>query len=244
MVLAAPTGRSSLKNIVPDLSSLQEKIGCVFQNPDLLLQALTHKSYSNENSSAASGNNERLEFLGDIVLSLIISQTLFLRNPELSEGDLSKMRAHVVNGTVLAEISRTLGIGSFLLLGAGEEKSMGREKPSLLADALEALIAAIYLDKGLHAAEQFVLMAYDDLLNPLSFEKLSDYKTQLQEFCQERGLSLPMYYLVAASGLDHQKQYEIDVKIQDVSYGVGIGKSKKEAERQSAKTALERLRQV
>ncbi len=226
---------------MPDLSSLQEKIGCVFKNTDLLRQAVTHKSYSNENPSYALGNNERLEFLGDIVLSLIISQTLFLRNPDLSEGDLSKMRAHVVNGLVLAGVARNVGLGPFLLLGEGEEKGAGREKTSILADALEAVIAAIYLDKGLCAAEQFVFMAYGDLLDPISLGKLSDYKTQLQEFCQEGGLALPIYDLVKESGPGHQKQYEIEIKIDDVSYGIGIGKSKKEAQQQSAKIALERV---
>jgi len=228
---------------MPDLSAFQKRIGCVFKNPDLLRQALTHKSYSNENPNDALGNNERLEFLGDIVLSLIISQTLFFRNPDASEGDLSKMRAHVVNETVLAAVARNIGLGPFLLLGAGEEKSTGREKPSLLSDALEAVIAAIYLDKGLHVAEQFILMVYDDLLNPISLGQLSDYKTQLQEFCQEGGLSLPSYHLVDAYGPDHQKRYEIEIKIQDISYGVGIGKSKKDAQQKSAKTALERLKQ-
>jgi ribonuclease-3 len=228
---------------MPDLSALQTRIGVVFKNSNLLLQALTHKSYANENPKFSLGNNERLEFLGDTVLSLIIGQTLFLRNPNLSEGDLSKMRAHVVNGSCLAEVAKKVGLGSFLLLGAGEAKSAGHEKPSILADALEAVIAAIYLDQGFHAAEQFVLMAYDHLLNPLSFGALTDYKTQLQEFCQEGGLSLPAYQQVSAYGPDHQKRYEIEVKIGDVSYGTGIGTSKKEAQQQSAKTALDRLKQ-
>ncbi len=234
---------------MPDLSALQERIGCVFKNPNLLLQALTHKSYSNERRNAACdknfslGNNERLEFLGDTVLALIIGQTLFLRNPNRSEGDLSKMRAHVVNGPVLAGVAKRMGLGPFLLLGAGEEKSAGRDKPSLLADALESVIAAIYLDQGLRAAEQFVLMAYSDLLNPLSFGTLADYKTQLQEFCQEKGFPLPTYQIIDASGPDHQKRYEIEIKISETSYGIGTGNSKKEAQQQSAKIALGRLRE-
>ena len=237
----------SLSNIVhnertTDLSALQERIGCFFKNPDLLRQALTHKSYANENPGESLGNNERLEFLGDTVLSLIISQTIFLSNPNLSEGDLSKMRVHVVSGSALASVAGRLGLGPFLLLGTGEEKSGGREKPSILADALEALIAAIYLDQGFSAAEQFVLMAYDNLLDPLSFGAPADYKTELQELCQERGLSLPTYHLLDASGPDHKKRYEIEIKIGDTSYGVGIGTSKKEAQQQSAKIALERLR--
>ncbi|MBI3359111.1 MAG: ribonuclease III [Nitrospirae bacterium] len=228
---------------MPDLSSLQERMGIVFKNPGLLLQALTHKSYSNENPKLASGNNERLEFLGDTVLSLIISHTLFIRNPDLSEGDLSKMRAHVVSGPALAGVARKIGLGPFLLLGAGEEKSAGREKTSILSDALEAVIAAIYLDKGIVAAKKFVLMACADLLNPISLGRPADHKTALQEFCQEGAISLPTYHVVNAYGPDHQKRYEIEVKILDIPYGMGIGKSKKEAEQQSAKTALARLRE-
>ena len=226
---------------MPDLASFQEKIGIVFKNPDLLLQALTHKSYSNENPKVLLGHNERLEFLGDTVLSLIISKTLFLEHPETSEGDLSKMRANVVSGSALAGVAKTIGVGPFLRLGAGEEKGVGREKTSILANALEAVIAAIYLDKGILAAEQFVVTACADLLNPISLGTPVDYKTQLQELCQDKALLLPTYDVVNAYGPDHQKRYEIEIKIQDVSYGVGIGKNKKEAQQQSAKTALERL---
>jgi ribonuclease-3 len=238
---------SSLKNIPgnkysANLSALEDRIGSVFKNPNLLLQALTHKSYSNENPKCSLGNNERLEFLGDTVLSLVISQTIFLKNPELSEGDLSKMRANVVSGPALAGIARTLGLGPFLLLGAGEEKGAGREKSSILADALEAVIAAIYLDKGMLAAKKFVLNACADLLNPIALNTLVDYKTRLHEFCQERGLSLPPHQIVNAYGPDHQKRYEIAVKVRDVACGMGIGKNKKDAQQQSAKTALETLR--
>lgn len=236
-----PTEPLYSKNIVPDLSLLQERLGVSFKNPDLLLQALTHKSYSNENPKFLLGNNERLEFLGDTVLSLIISQTLFLRNKEVSEGDLSKMRANVVSGPALAGVAKTMGLGPFLLLGAGEEKGAGREKTSILADALEAVIAAIYLDEGLLAAQAFVLKVCADLLDPVYLTTPIDYKTQLQELCQDKALSLPTYNIVNAYGPDHQKRYEIEVKIDEVSHGIGIGKSKKEAEQQSAKTALERL---
>jgi len=228
---------------MPTFSDLQERLGCLFKNPDLLLQALTHKSYSNENPKYTLGNNERLEFLGDTVLSLIISQTLFVNNPNLSEGDLSKMRANVVSGSALAGVARSIGIGAFLLLGAGEEKGGGREKTSILADALEAVIAAIYLDKGIISAKKFILKVCADLLNPIALGTFVDYKTELQEFCQEKGLPLPIYHLCKASGPDHQKQYEIEVKIQNISYGIGIGKSKKEAQQQSAKMALKKISQ-
>jgi ribonuclease-3 len=223
---------------------LEDRIGFVFKNKDLLRQALTHKSYSNENPSHGGSNNERLEFFGDAVLSLVISQSLLLRNPTLSEGDLSKRRAHVVQESALAEVARGIGLDDYLFLGVGEEKSGGREKPTLLGDAFEALIAAIYLDSGIRAAKKFILKQFSDLdliPTPSASFVTQDYKTALQELCQQRFSSLPEYQTINESGPGHQKHFEVEVRILGESVGIGMGKSKKEAEQRSARAALDRL---
>jgi ribonuclease-3 len=223
------------------ITRLQERLGCSFKRPALLTQALTHKSYGNENPDRVPGNNERLEFLGDTVLGLIITEKLLLQYPYLTEGDLSKKRAKVVSEPALASVARKVGLGDFLLLGVGEEKNKGREKSSLLADALEAVIAAIYLDRGMRAAKGFVLKAFLDLVAEDTPDTLLDYKTQLQEFCQKVLASSPTYCCINELGPGHQKQFEMEVRISGVAYGSGFGKSKKAAEQQSAQVALQKL---
>ncbi len=224
-----------------DLAALQKRLDCDFKNPATLSLALTHKSYYHENPNRVSGHNERLEFLGDTVLNLIISEALVLKHPDLTEGGLSKMRAKVVSEPTLAKISREIGLGPFLLLGVGEEKNAGRERPSLLADALEAVIAAVYLDRGMRVVKRFVLKAFADSIRVLSAGDLFDYKTALQERCQDRFKSLPTYHLIGEEGPNHQKRFEVEVRIGGESFGAGFGKSKKEAEQLSAQIALERL---
>jgi len=226
---------------MPELLLLQKKLGCRFKNTALLTQALTHKSYFHENPDSISGDNEKLEFLGDTVLSLIISEALFLNNPLLNEGDLSKRRAKVVSAPSLAAVARKIGLGAFLLLGVGEEKSQGREKPSLLADALEAVIAAIYLEKGMRGARRFILKVFSELLEEGSSISAPDYKTQLQEYAQSVLEKTPTYDCIAESGPGHQKQFEVAVRIGDTVYGTGSGTSKKAAEQQAAAAALKKL---
>jgi ribonuclease-3 len=222
------------------LTDLQQNISYTFKEPQLLERALTHKSFANENR--VPYHNERMEFLGDAVLSLIVSEHLVKTCPDSTEGDLSRLRAAVVSEPALAVIGRTLELGAYLLLGKGEEQTGGRDKDSLLADALEALIAALYLDAGKDAAEAFILRFFEGVINRTCTARTSlDYKTALQERCQEHLKQLPEYRVVSETGPDHQKQFDVELLVKGQAYGRGTGKSKKEAEQKAAKEALERL---
>ena len=222
------------------LADLQQNISYTFKEPQLLERALTHKSYANENK--VPYHNERMEFLGDAVLTLIVSEHLLMSCPDSTEGDLSRLRAAVVSEPALAVIGRTLALGAYLLLGKGEEQTGGRDKDSLLADALEALIAALYLDAGKDAAEAFILRFFEDVIKRTCAARTSlDYKTALQERCQERLKQLPEYRVVSETGPDHQKQFDVELQVKGQVYGRGTGKSKKEAEQKAAKEALEKL---
>ncbi len=208
------------------------------------MEALTHKSYVNERRDSAGKHNERLEFLGDAVLSLIMSDYLARRYPELSEGALSKLKAKLVSEVSLANAARKLDLGARLKLGRGEELSNGRDKASLLADALEAIIAAVYLDGGFEASRNFTIEVLTDELRHIDAlqEKPGedDYKTRFQEWCQKRYELLPRYVIVRETGPDHQKLFEVEVQVNDKVLGVGRGRSKKEAEQEAAQRALER----
>ncbi len=225
---------------MPPLSDIQQRIGYRFGNQELLERALTHKSYANENRLSA--HNERLEFLGDAVLNLIISKYLMNACPASNEGDLSRLRAAVVSEPALASIAREIGLGTYLLLGRGEEQTGGRDKDSLLANCLEALIASIYLDASNAAVEEFVIRIFEDLIKKTYASRNTlDYKTEIQEFCQERLKQLPEYRIAAETGPDHLKQFTIELVIKGEVYGRGIGKNKKEAEQRAAKEALRKL---
>jgi ribonuclease III len=223
------------------IEEAQQTIRYVFTQPGLLEEALTHKSHLQGKSSESLKDNERLEFLGDAVLDLIISEYLARTYPELSEGDLSQTRAHLVRQSSLAQAARRLQLGALLRVGRGEEQTQGRAKSSLLANAFEAVIAAIYLDGGLDPARVFVLMALDKHLQALDAANLSasrqDYKSQLQEWCQRKFSAIPEYQLIRESGPDHQKVFEVEVRIQGRIQGRGIGHSKKAAEQEAAKIA-------
>ncbi|TKS59157.1 MAG: ribonuclease III [Nitrospira sp.] len=214
-----------------------------FINAALLNEALTHKSYVNERKSPDRKHNERLEFLGDAVLSLIISDHLATRYPQLSEGALSKLKAKLVSETSLANAARRLDLGARLQLGRGEELSKGREKTSLLADALEAVIAAVYLDGGLEASRAVTLDALAEELRQIESLQTKpggdDYKTRFQEWCQKRYELLPRYVTVRETGPDHQKLFEVEVQVDGKVVGAGQGHSKKEAEQVAAQRALE-----
>jgi len=225
---------------MPPLSDIQQRIAYPFKDPELLERALTHKSYANENR--VPYHNERMEFLGDAVLNLIVSEYLMKTCPDSPEGVLSRLRAAVVSEPALAVVARTLGLGSALLLGKGEEQTGGRNKDSLLADCLEALIASIYLDSGKDEAEAFVIRFFEEIIQKTcTTGGTLDFKTELQELCQERLKQLPEYRVVSESGPDHQKQFEVELWVKGKRYGQGIGRSKKEAEQRSAKMALEHL---
>ncbi len=221
-------------------SDLQSRIGHTYHDPELLDRALTHKSYANENR--VPFHNERMEFLGDSILNFIISEYLMKTCPESTEGDLSRLRASVVSEPALASIARTIGLGVHLLLGRGEEQTGGRDKDSLLADSLEALIASLYLDQGMEAARTFVVRFFDDFIKITCVTRSSlDYKTELQERCQQLLKQLPEYRVVSESGPDHRKQFDIEVWIRGERAGQGSGRSKKEAEQHAAREALGKL---
>ncbi len=222
------------------LPDFQKRIGYPFKDPELLERALTHKSYANENR--VPYHNERMEFLGDAVLNLVVSEFLMKTCPDSNEGDLSRFRAAVVSEPALAGISREIGLGTHLLLGKGEEQTGGRNKDSLLADSLEALIASVYLDAGMQAAESFVIRFFEDVIKKTcAFGGTLDHKTELQELCQERLKQLPDYRVVSETGPDHQKQFTVELYVKGEVHGRGIGKSKKEAEQKAAKEALKNL---
>lgn len=214
-----------------------------FTNPSFLIEALTHKSYVNERRDSGRKHNERLEFLGDAVLSLIMSDYLARRYPELSEGALSKLKASLVSEAPLANAARRLDLGARLKLGRGEELSNGRDKTSLLADALEAVIAAVYLDGGFEASRNFTIEVLTDELRHIDILQEQpggdDYKTRFQEWCQKRYELLPRYVIVRETGPDHQKVFEVEVQVNDRVFGIGRGHSKKEAEQEAAQRALE-----
>lgn len=222
------------------LSEIQERIGCTYRDPELLERALTHKSYANENRLPY--HNERMEFLGDAVLNLAVSEHLMKTCPDSTEGDLSRLRAAMVSEPALAAVAREIGLGEYLLLGKGEEQTGGRDKGSLLADCLEAVIAYVYLDAGQQQANAFILRFFEDLIKKTcAAGGTFDYKTELQELCQERLKTLPEYRVSSETGPDHQKQFEVELSIKGTLYGRGIGRSKKEAEQRAAKEALEKL---
>lgn len=206
----------------------------------IVLRSLTHRSYAYEKGGLPT--NERLEFLGDSVLGLVVTDTLFRRHPDLPEGQLAKLRAAVVNMRALADVSRGLRLGEFIRLGRGEEGTGGRDKSSILADTLEAIIGAVYLDRGLDAASEFVHRLFDPLIATASGLGAGlDWKTSLQELTASEMLGVPEYQ-VDESGPDHQKTFRATVRVAGESYGLGEGRSKKEAEQQAAESAWKAIR--
>ncbi|MFQ5596963.1 MAG: ribonuclease III [Nitrospiria bacterium] len=226
-----------------DFSLLQERLSHRFRDTTLLRQALTHKSYINESKHKEMTDNERLEFLGDAVLDLSVRQDLMERFPDAPEGDLSKMKAKIVSEETLAQVARRIDLGPFLLLGKGEERTRGKEKPSLLANAMEAIIAAVYLDNGFSAARKLILDRFAVHLRALAPGEIHfDFKTALQEYSQKAFGVLPVYRLVQETGPDHRKRFEIETIVNGKTCAIGVGKSKKAAEQKSAEAALAALR--
>ncbi len=227
-----------------DLAALEGILGYAFRDRALLDQALRHASYCNEQNRAATdrlADNQRLEFLGDAVLSLTVSQRLMGRFPEAHEGDLSVTRAQVVSEEGLSEVAKLLGFGNWILLGKGEEKSGGRAKPKILADAFEAIIAAVYLDGGFDAANGLVDRLLMSRINAAEIKNFYDFKTRLQETAQARLKATPIYKVVQELGPDHDKRFVVGVTIGDEEWGRAVGKSKKEAEQMAAAEAHFRL---
>lgn len=224
------------------LTALQEKLHYAFRDIDLLSTALTHRSYINENPQLGMSDNERLEFLGDAVLGLCVSDLLMKKHADFDEGTLSKIRSLLVNEKPLADLAAQLGLGNCLLLGRGEEHSGGRAKESLLANALEAVIAAIYLDSSFSKTKTLLNRLMKPLLNDEALNvQCFDYKTALQELCQKKFKSAPLYTLLDSSGPDHDKIFEVEVTVGPDIRQIGQGKSKKDAQKQAAQKAWESL---
>ncbi len=222
-----------------DLTALADRVGHPFADTELLLRAVTHRSWCAEHPGSAS--NERLEFLGDAVLGLVVTDHLFRSNPDLAEGDLAKARAQIVSSTTLASVAVEVRLGDALRLGRGERRSGGSEKPSILADALEAVIGAVWLDGGMVAADPVVTgLLADRLAAAVGVPGGLDFKTRLQEAAAHRGEHGPVYDL-AEEGPDHAKRFTATVRLGDRAWGSGSGRSKKEAEQAAAADALDRL---
>lgn len=230
---ASGRGRSTT-----DLTDLCRRLGHAFRAPKLLLRSLTHRSCAGGDPDQ---HNEQLEFLGDAVLSLAMSDLLLRRFPERPEGDLSKIRASLVNESVLARKATELGLGEDLFLGKGEERTHGRAKPSILAAAYEAVLGAVYLDGGFVAARELVERHFADAVEEYPTVGLQDYKTRLQELTQSRFREVPTYDLVKETGPDHNKRFISQISLRGKVYGRGSGRSKKIAEQAAAMQALGRL---
>lgn len=219
------------------LNELQKKIGYKFEKIDYLQVAVTHSSYANEKKHGIK-YNERVEFLGDAVLSIVVSDYLF-NNYSVPEGDLTKLRASLVCEKSLDEMAAKINLGKYLRLGKGEEMMGGRTRPSILADAFEAVIAAIYLDGGLEEARKFILPFVKEMLDNKGKLSFTDYKTLLQEIVQQNPEEILSYKLISEKGPDHDKLFVVEVHLNSNVIGKGEGKSKKQAEQMAAKQALE-----
>ncbi len=224
------------------MKTLEEKIGYTFRDRTLLENALTHSSYANEHREKGMPSNERLEFLGDSILGLVVADHLYRNRPDLPEGDLTRIRAALVCEGSLVEVAKSLDLGSYLKLGRGEESGGGRKRPSIQADAVEAMLAAVYLDGGIGQARKLI---HDLILNQ-EREKIAngrDFKTTLQELIQRESGQVLSYRLTGESGPDHAKIFCMDVLLNGKPIGSGEGRSKKEAEQAAAKAAVCKLEQ-
>ena len=224
------------------MKTIEEKISYRFRDPELLRQALTHSSYANERGWGRLGCNERLEFLGDSILGYFTAEYLYRGYPDKPEGEMTKLRAELVCETSLAKVAETLALGEALLLGRGEELGGGRGRPSITADAVEALLAAIYLDGGAEEARRFVYTFILSNAPRAAREGSHDFKTLLQELVQRDGAESPLYRMTGESGPDHCKVFSAEVLVDGRALGEGSGRSKKEAEQNAARDALEKLK--
>lgn len=224
-----------------NLAHLQQALGVSFNQPALLAQALTHSSFANENPGAAV-SNERLEFLGDAVLALIVAENLYRNFPELPEGQMTKIRSYLVKQETLAQVAKSIDLGIYLYLGKGEENSGGQEKPANLARALEAVIAALYLDQGFPTTESLILKLLDpEFQATISEDIVTDYKSRLQEYLQAQSQPAPNYQLIGTEGPDHAKTFIVEVRLNETVLAIGSGRAKKLAEMEAARLALEKL---
>lgn len=217
-----------------------DQMHIAYKNKKLILQALVHSSYVNEHKSYAH-DNERLEFMGDAVLQLWSTRKLFCLEPELSEGQMTTLRAQLVCEEALAQYNRSLGLGSYLMLGVGEEKTGGRERDSILADMFEALLGAIFLDQGMDAVNIILEQVLTPAITQPKSEKVIDYKTKLQEYIQSDSRKTVHYETIHVSGPSNKPEFEVVVMLEDITLGRGSGFSKKRAEQMAARDAFEKM---
>ena len=221
-----------------EYAMLEKRLGYSFENKQLIIEALTHKSHKKPY------NNERLEFLGDAVLDLVVGEFLFTEFPDEAEGVLSKIRASLVNESGFTKLANKLGLGEYIYLSPAEESNEGRSKPSLLSNAFEAVIGAIYLEAGLAKCQEITITLLKETYPKIDLNTLSkDYKTALQELTQATHGVTPVYTMLGSSGPDHKKEFEIEVSLNDTPIAKAKGKSKKEAQQKSAKIALKKLKE-
>jgi len=238
---------AEVRRLSDNLGPLEARIGYHFRDLGLLEHALTHRSRAHEDASGGVIDNESLEFLGDAVLGFVIADLLFTRFPTHTEGYKSKVKAGIVSAASLARLASDIDLGRYVLLGRGEEKTGGRSKHAILADSFEALIAAIYLDGGIEPAQRFIVSRFGPLITGAGDQAAEasfteDWKSALQEWLQAAGMGLPVYRLASAEGPDHRKRFDIEVLVAGVRTGRALGRSKKDAEQQAAREALEKLK--
>ncbi|MBI5188660.1 MAG: ribonuclease III [Nitrospirae bacterium] len=234
------TGYFHVKNI----ADLEKRLGYIFKDKKFLIEALTHRSFYHENPDKADTHNERLEFLGDSVLGFVIVEYLFSSDNQFTEAVMAKMKSYLVKESVLSEIASSISLGKYLKLGKGEEATGGRTKKSLLADAIEAVLGAVYIDGGYEKVRELILRLFREKIDIiLRSGELYDFKTELQEKTQLLFNTLPEYKMIKQEGAEHRKIFTVEVLIGDERFGRGSGKSKKEAQTLAAKEALYRLRQ-
>ena len=224
-----------------DVSKLEHQLKIKFNQQDILKQAFTHSSYVNEHRKESYQDNERLEFLGDAVLELGVSEYLFQKNNTMPEGELTKLRAAIVCEPSLMSFAKQLNFGEYLLLGKGEEQTGGRERPAILADVFEAFLGALYVDQGYDIAMKFLEDHVFPEISTGAFSHAMDYKSQLQEFVQQDKDQTVFYEIIEERGPSHDKEFVVRVLLRDKTAGEGIGRSKKEAEQRAAKYALDQL---
>lgn len=225
-----------------DINTLEIKLAYSFSDTEIINQALVHSSYANEKGQKNLMSYERLEFLGDAVLQLIISDFLYSKYPNFPEGELTKLRSRIVCEATLVECAKNLELGTYMYFGRGEELTGGRERASILADCFEAVVAAIYLDGGMSNARSFVLRNMEKkIMDAVMGKVFIDYKTRLQEVIQARKITQIRYLVLDEQGPDHNKTFQMNVVINDIVVGTGSGRSKKEAEQLAAKMALSRI---
>lgn len=231
---------NALQNLLQNSKQLEERIHYSFDDRNLLALACVHRSFVNENREIKE-HNERLEFLGDSILGLLISEYLYLNLPNTPEGDLSYLRSRLVEASSCVTYVQKLNIESFLLLGKGERLNSGRGRETILADFFEALIGAIYLDSGLEAVKSFLFLNFSDEISAILKTPLCNWKALLQDYCQKQYQQAPTYKVLEEFGPDHSKKFKISVQINNKELGIGSGNSKKEAQQSAAQNAIQKL---